>query len=52
MTRLRRLIARLDPIPAPGSRWWDAWVLAVIILGILLAVGSLELALWPGGALP
>ena len=38
--------------PAPGSRWWDAWVLAVIILGILLAVGSLELALWPGGALP
>ena len=59
MTRLCRLIARLrhpgesrGPIPLPGSRWWDAWVLVVIILGILLMVGSLELALWPGGTLP
>ena len=52
MTPLRRLLARLDPVPAPGSRWWDRWALAVIILGILLVVGSLELALWPWGALP
>ena len=59
MTPLRRLLARLrhpgesrGPIPLPGSRWWDAWVLAVIIVGLLLVVGSLELALWPGGTLP
>jgi len=52
MIRLLRLLSRLDPIPMPGSRWWDRWVLAVIVLGILLVVGSLELALWPGWALP
>ena len=49
MTRLLRLLARLDPVPEPMTRWWDTWILAVIAIGILLAVGSLELALWPGG---
>ena len=52
MTRLlrpRRLLSRLDPVPEPMTRWWDTWILAVIAIGLLLVVGSLELALWPGG---
>ena len=59
LLRLLRLLSRLrhpgesrGPVPAPGSRWWDRWALAVIIVGLLLVVGSLELALWPGGTLP
>ena len=49
MTRLLRLLAHRGPVPAPSSRRWERWLLAVIVVGILLVVGSLELALLPGG---
>ena len=35
--------------PVSGPRRWDAYLLAAILIGIALAVGSLELALTPGG---
>lgn len=31
------------------TRHWDRWALAVIVIGIMLIIGSLELALWPFG---
>ena len=49
MTRLRHPLTRRGPVPAPSARRWDTWVLAVIVVGILVVVGSLELALLPRG---
>ena len=44
MTRLHALL-----LAARAWLTWDRWLLAAVTVGILLAVGSLELALTAGG---